>query len=384
MASYKVLQDVEAEDKLIGPLTLRQFIYAGISAVFLYLSFLVTTKGIPFMLVLFLPVALAFGFLAFPWGRDQPTEIWALAKVRFLLKPRRRVWDQDGMKELVTITVPKKIVHNYTNNLTQEEVRSRLRALADTIDTRGWAVKNAGYNLAGMAQDSDRLVTPVAPVKTDTSGVTDSDDMLDENNNAGAKRMQDLISKSSKERRDKIVENLNKKEPPKKAGKPANDYWFLNQPSAAAKVPSDMVTFNTQVVTPGAKDDSAAAASKDDEASVMAELDKHKQDPSGAYYGHMRTIQPLSKQKAAAKKKAEATKAAATPAPSAPPAAPAAAQKAPAAPAATPKENANAPVTPAQQTAILQLANNNDLNVATLAREAEKAAPQNEVVIKLH
>ena len=29
MATYKVIQDIEAEDKLIGPLTLRQFIYAG-------------------------------------------------------------------------------------------------------------------------------------------------------------------------------------------------------------------------------------------------------------------------------------------------------------------------------------------------------------------
>ncbi len=373
---------MEAEDKLIGPLTLRQFIYAGISAIFLYLSFLVTTKGVPFMLVAFLPPALAFGFLAFPWGRDQPTEVWALAKVRFMLKPRRRVWDQDGMKELVTITVPKKVAHSYTNNLSQAEVRSRLRALADTIDTRGWAVKNSGYSFSGIAPDSDRLVTPTAPVKVDDSGVTDSDDMLDERNNAGAKRVQDLISKSSKDRRDKIVENLNKKEPPKKAGKPANDYWFLNQPSAGAKVPNNMVTFNTQVVTPGAQDDSHAS-SKEDEANIMAELDKHKQDPTQAYYGHMHTIQPLSKQKAAAKKKAGEAKLAAAAGPAAPAAPAAAPQEAPKAPA-TPVQNANAPVTPAQQTAILQLANNNDLNVATIAREAEKAAPQNEVVIKLH
>jgi hypothetical protein len=41
------------------------------------------------------------------------------------------------------------------------------------------------------------------------------------------------------------------------------------------------------------------------------------------------------------------------------------------------------PVTPASQAAILQLANNNDLSVATLAREADQAA-SDEVVIKLH
>lgn len=32
MASYKVPQDVEADDKLIGPFSFRQFIYLGIAA----------------------------------------------------------------------------------------------------------------------------------------------------------------------------------------------------------------------------------------------------------------------------------------------------------------------------------------------------------------
>ena len=40
MATYKVIQDIEAEDKLVGPLTLKQFIYAGISALCLYICFI--------------------------------------------------------------------------------------------------------------------------------------------------------------------------------------------------------------------------------------------------------------------------------------------------------------------------------------------------------
>ena len=61
MATYKVIQDIEAEDKLIGPLTLRQFIYAGICAVTLYLSYLAIAKGAAFMVVLFLPVTAITG-----------------------------------------------------------------------------------------------------------------------------------------------------------------------------------------------------------------------------------------------------------------------------------------------------------------------------------
>src|SRR5947209_164958 len=109
MATYKVIQDIEAEDKLVGPLSFRQFVYAGIAAICFYLSFLVITKHAAYIAIVFVPIGAFSGFFAFPWGRDQPTEIWALAKIRFLLKPRRRIWDQSGIKELVTITAPKKI-----------------------------------------------------------------------------------------------------------------------------------------------------------------------------------------------------------------------------------------------------------------------------------
>ena len=389
MATYKVLQDIEAEDKLLGPLTLRQFVYGAVAVICLYLSYFLTTKGAAFMTVFFLPIAAATGFFAFPWGRDQPTEVWALAKIRFLLKPRRRVWDQSGIKELVTITAPKQIAVNYTNGLSQDEVRSRLQALANTIDTRGWAVKNAGvsFSQASVMPESDRLVAPAQlPKPVDDSGITASDDIMDEKNNAGAQRLQSMIDQSAKAHRDKIVENLNNNDPGQDK-KPGADYWFLNQPSRPASIPSNMVTFNTQVVSPGADDGSSASPPAVDEASLVAELDAHKKKSEGAYYGHMHTIKPISEQDTpAAQPPLPPTPAAfappmpsqAIPAPQ-PPAAP----TAPPAPA-TPQQNANAPVTPAQQAAILQLANNNDLNVATIAREAERSAPQTEVVIKLH
>src|SRR5487761_512815 len=142
MATYKVLQDIEAEDKILGPLTLRQFIYALACAAFLYICFISLSQHATYLLAIFLPPALFTGFFAYPFGRDQPTEVWALAKIRFLFLPRQRIWDQSGVKELVTITVPKKVERILTNGLSETEVQSRLQALANTIDSRGWAIKN--------------------------------------------------------------------------------------------------------------------------------------------------------------------------------------------------------------------------------------------------
>ncbi len=412
MASYKVIQDIEAEDKLIGPLSLRQFVYAAISVTCLYLSFIAITKNFPFMIILFVPVALVSGFFAFPWKGEQPTEVWALAKIRFLIKPRKRLWDQSGIKEMVTVTAPKQIEAAYSNGLSQTEVRSRLRALADTIDSRGWAIKNANLNLYTqtalvMAEPtSDRLLGPSTfPHNVEASDVQAADDMLDEINNPRAKQVGNMVDASTKAHRQKIIETLEAPTPPpapRPSAPPAGNYWFLNQPSAAASVPGSMVTFNTQVVSPaaaaaGAPQPQPAAApaavpSTDDEKQLLQELEARKREmPMTAYYGHLHTIQPISAGQQVGQQQ--------TAIPSTPQGAqqslaeylaqqnagtaPQATAAAPAAQPATPAEPAQPAVTPKQQAAILQLASNDDLNVATIAREAQRSGSQNEVIIKL-
>jgi hypothetical protein len=422
MATYKVIQDIEAEDKLIGPLSLRQFIYAAICIGCGFLCFWLSSKGGWYLGIVFIPPALLFGFLAVPWKGDQPTEVWALAKINFMMKPRNRIWNQSGVKELVTITAPKTIERVYTNGLSQTEVRSRLKALADTIDSRGWVIKNisaASYSQPGfLAQQSTDRLLEVDAMPQDVPAFTTqaSDDMLDMQNNPVAQKFGNMIAASEKAHRDQIVARMNAPEQPMPVAPPVpmtpapiappttqpmqpagNDYWFLNQPAqGGTTLPQDTVTFNTQVVAPGTTPDAlpitAAAPTPAEE-----EFIKHlKAQPvfSPNMHGHLHVVQPLSAQQAQAQAdNAQAMQQAAQPAqqavaqPGVPlqqvtPSAPAPAPQAPpqvAAAAATEQ------VTPAQDTAILDLARNDDLNVATLAREAQKRKElQDEVVISLH
>ncbi|HEY5152767.1 MAG TPA: PrgI family protein, partial [Candidatus Saccharimonadales bacterium] len=213
MATYKLIQDIEAEDKILGPLTLRQFIFALISVFLFYICFILITKHVAFMLVLFLPPALFCGFFAFPFGRDQPTEVWALAKLRFYFKPRRRVWNQSGVKELVTITVPKKVERVLTNGLSQTEVKSRLRALTDTIDSRGWATKNVdadSYAQPIVSGDSDRLIDiGNMPQEVPTTEIAPAEDILDETNNPIARQFETMIDRSTRNHRQQLIDQLN-------------------------------------------------------------------------------------------------------------------------------------------------------------------------------
>ncbi len=139
----------------------------AIAIINIYLSIMAVAKHAAFLVIFLLPF-IAFGaFFAFPWSKQQPTEVWALAKIRYYFKPRIRIWNQSGVKQLVTITAPKIIQKAYRSNLSPTEVESRLKALADTIDSRGWAVKNVdlGYytpasRIAQSSQNesSDRLL----------------------------------------------------------------------------------------------------------------------------------------------------------------------------------------------------------------------------------
>lgn len=375
MATYKVIQDIEAEDKLVGPLTMRQFIYAGIAGLMLYLSFIAVTKHVPFMIGIFAPIALFTGFLAVPWRGDQPTEVWALAKFRFYLKPRRRIWDQSGAKELVTITVPKKIERQLTNGLSQNEVHSRLRALADTLDSGGWAVKNVNVNVnAGLAQNvagSDRLVdTSALPREVSNVDVRASDDILDAASNPVAQHFDTMMASAAATQRQHLIEQMRQPvtlQPPAPvapAQTPPNDYWFMHQPQAPV---AGQATFqNAAVVVPGtpvANEPPTApqAATPTAEEQAMVEqlrAANTQQSQADDHLKHIKTPEQLAEEeRAAAAERARL-----------------AAEKA-----------QKAQVTSDKRAAIMNLASNDDLNVATLARQA-RIATQNdeEVVISLH
>lgn len=213
MAVYKVIQDIEAEDKLLGPLGLKGLIYAGIAvgSGFINVRLLEANMAAPLKVVfisIFLGPMLLFGLLALPIGRDQPTEVWLLSRVRFFLKPRLRIWDQSGLLELVTVTAPKKISRQLTKGLTQSEVNSRLQALAATLDSRGWAVKNVNVNLNNELSyldktvGTDRLVGSENVVREVPSvNIHAADDIMDADNNPVAQKFKEMMAESEERRK---------------------------------------------------------------------------------------------------------------------------------------------------------------------------------------
>jgi hypothetical protein len=215
MAVYKIPQDVEADDKFVWLLSFKQFIFVMIAFVAGYMSFLTLKAGFWPAMFFLGPVIIITGFLGFPWGRDQPTEVWLAARIRFFLKPRVRIWNQSGINELVTVTAPKHIEKFFTDGLSQNEVKSRLSGLADLLDSRGWAVRNVGADAytsnitlpsssAGATDDRLFSIDNVQQVTEDTTAT----DILDETNSPTAQHFEDMIKASEDKHRQSLMDQL--------------------------------------------------------------------------------------------------------------------------------------------------------------------------------
>ncbi len=369
MAVYKVPQDVEADDKLIGPFSFRQFIYLIVVAISIGLAWALAQVFIP-LLIIPLPLIIFFGALALPLRKDQPMEIYLAAIVTYYIKPRRAIWQPDGIHSLVEITAPKVIETHLTKDLSQSEAEQRLSYLATIVDTGGWAVRGvAAPPEQNTAMNDDMYFEAQA-----------APDVFDEQNGV-AQAFGDRLEQDEAKHKQELMDRM-RRPPSATVAVPAPNFQIPQGPVAQASDP--YVAFSPTV----------PVAAPDDPKITF-----------NPYPGsiHQSIIQPIGTQ-------------------SAQPAPVAATQQAPTAPAPVPEPAAafqlndpydNLPPAPAPATVILapatipaveppittsekpispdiiRLADNSDLSIETIAREADRITKRDEeaseeVVIALH
>ncbi len=170
MAEHKVPQDVEAEDKLIGPFSFRQFMFLLVALGAGFVAFFLGRISIPLALIP-APISLFFLVIALPLRKDQPTEVYVAALVRYAFAPRLKVWQADGEKSTVEISAPIVDTSPKTKDLAGEEVSQRLSFLAKLSDTQGWSTRGMG-----MPVNNTNLNDDIA------SSVSNTPDILEEGN----------------------------------------------------------------------------------------------------------------------------------------------------------------------------------------------------------
>ncbi|MBQ6130424.1 PrgI family protein [Candidatus Saccharibacteria bacterium] len=159
MAQYKVPQDVEADDKLLGPLSFRQFIYLGIVAALVAVGWFLAQIFLA-LAIIPVPFALFFLILALPLRKDQPMETYLAALISFYTKPNKRFWNPGQRESTITIIAPKVVEKTQTKNLSGEEANRRLSFLAGLVDSEGQSLRTS-------AEPGDFPPVSESPVRSD-------------------------------------------------------------------------------------------------------------------------------------------------------------------------------------------------------------------------
>lgn len=212
MATHKVPQDVETEDKLIGFLSLRQFIFVVVGLGFGYLTFFFATKVNILLAIIWVPFTVVPLVLGLYQRHDQPVETYLASALRFYFKPRKRKWDQEGFVERVVVTAPPKIEHHYTKDFTGEEALGRLTRLSRLMDSRGWATKlDADWQnpqLAETASSGSRIQAQTSDSNAALSTYMQPADIMDEQTSIVARDLQSRIESTDNSARAHAMKTL--------------------------------------------------------------------------------------------------------------------------------------------------------------------------------
>ena len=247
MSVYKVPQDVEAEDKLLGPFSFRQFIFLIIAVVSLGAAYILARILLPLGLIP-VPIALFFGALALPLRKDQPMEVYLAAVISFMLKPKKRLWQPDGIEYLVEVTAPKTEETTRRNSYDQEEVQRRLSYLANLVDSRGWSIR--GVN------------DPDSPMQADLYNEAQAAfDPLDEAG-ATAQNITNLINQSDARRRQAMIQTMSAAQ--QTATDDPQSVSFTDNSQSSQSSGSNSSASNTQPDQTSVLDDSASADQQSD------------------------------------------------------------------------------------------------------------------------
>ena len=341
MSVYKVAQDVEADDKLIGPFSFRQFIYLIIVAISIALAWALSQVFV-LLAIIPLPVILFFGALALPLRKDQPMETYLAAIVAFHLKPKKRFWVPDGIDSLVEITAPKVVEHQRVKDLTQYEAQRRLSYLADIVDTRGWAVRTSAEPASSNAILNDVYYE-----------AQQTEDILDES--AGISRsLGAMIDRSDIERRQAMINRIqNVDSPSPNSPQPVPGQVYKDPYSQLTDSSIIVPPTNVDIITPIEQPALLQQEAQLPEVSDISADNIPRFDPYPSNM-HQSVIQPLDQQNVTPEAK-------------------------------TPENTSEMAVNPD----IINLANNSDLSIETIAHEANRLSEKHknddgEVVISLH
>jgi hypothetical protein len=141
MGQYKVPQNVEAEDKILGPFSFRQVAYLFIDIGLGGLMWWIISLGAWPAIFFFLPFFLLLLALALPLRKDQPMETYLLAIVKYIFLPKKRLWRAGSFTPNVDVDAVVINEDPVLKDIRGSDAANRISFLAQVVDTAGWSTR---------------------------------------------------------------------------------------------------------------------------------------------------------------------------------------------------------------------------------------------------
>ncbi len=139
---YKVPQNIDKADQIVGPLTLVQFSYLAIGGALDILLNQTITSGLkyPFILIISV-VALAFAFLKI---QDRPLQFFIKASISYMLQPKTRIWHKMNDRPIFQLNkaVPQKVAKVASKIYNPKDIED----IAQVLDAHGRVEKKPVFD----------------------------------------------------------------------------------------------------------------------------------------------------------------------------------------------------------------------------------------------
>ena len=169
---FQVPQNIELEDKIVGPLTLKNFLILLFGGMFIYLLFFLPLPR-TIIIIIAAPIAIAILLISFVKIQDQSFIKFFTSLIYFWLRPKQRIWNQNDPTPIVKIKGKTK-KEKVDESAKQKVISAKtVEKLAEIVDTKGWkpisieTVEGEKINLEGRVKSVAGTKLPQSKIESE-------------------------------------------------------------------------------------------------------------------------------------------------------------------------------------------------------------------------
>lgn len=157
---YKIPQNIDVEDKILGPFTLKQFLYIMAGGISIYILFnIFAATNFLLFIAISVPIAIATLALVFVKVNERPFIDFFFYFTEYLRDPKQKKWIKSAkikeFKVTARVSEEEKQKQQELAKLSRRGIAiSQLSQMSIVLDTKGWNQESLRQELKGRVASS--------------------------------------------------------------------------------------------------------------------------------------------------------------------------------------------------------------------------------------